>query len=148
MTSAFKQVKVDADCLSRECEKQGCKIGLTDVPQPFHLIDMDRDPLARGSRCDYLLVGEDCQQDLYVVPMELKSSAFRPPSVAKQLAGGAKVAHRRVPKVRCRFVPVVAHDGAHRKQINDLAKCAVHFRGTPYAIKTMNCGEEVAKHLK
>lgn len=150
MTSAFEQVKVDAGYLSQECEKQGCEVGLVGVPHPFHLIDMDRpgSPATRP-RCDYLLIGAGYgRNDLYVAPLELKSSGFRAQAVSKQLAGGAKVADRLVPRAQCQFVPVVAHDGAHRREINKLAKYPVRFRGKPYAIKTMKCGEEVAKHLR
>ena len=151
MTSAFEQVKVDDSSLSQECEKQGCEVGLTDVPCPFYLIDMDHaKSRATGSRCDYLLIGVDhgSDYDLYVAPLELKRSGFNPQSVSEQLTGGARVAGKVVPRVGCRFVPVVAHDGAHRREINKLAKHPVRFRGKPYAIKTMKCGEEIAKHLK
>ena len=150
MTSAFDQVEVDADCLSQECEKQGCEVGLVGVPSPFHLIDMDRPGSpAKGPRCDYLLVGVDhgSDYDLYVAPLEFKSSGFNPQKVSKQLAGGAKAAGKVIPKVQCRFVPVVVHDGAHRREINKLAKHPVRFRGNRYAIKTMRCGGEVAKAL-
>ena len=150
MTSAFDQVKVDASCLSQECEKQGCEVGLVGVLHPFHLIDMDRpDSRATGPRCDYLLVGSGYERNgLYVAPLELKSSGFQAQAVSKQLAGGAKVAVKIVPKVQCRFVPVVAHNGAHRREINKLAEHRVHFRGKSYAIKLMKCGEELAKNLK
>ena len=150
MTSAFDQVTVDPRCLSQECEKQGCEVDLAGVPRPFHLIDMDRPGSpARGSRCDYLLVGADHgpNHDLYVVPLELKSSGFQAQAVSRQLAGGAKVADRDVPKARCRFVPIVAHHGAHRREINNLAKHPVRFRGKPHAIKLIRCGEEVVEAL-
>ena len=149
MTSAFDQVKVDASCLSQECEKQGCKVDLTDVPRPFYLIDMDLASLAKGSRCDYLLVGAGYgpNHDLYVVPLELKSSGFHAQVVSGQIAGGAKVADRRVPKASCRFVPVVAHGGAHRREINKLARHPIRFRGKPYAIKLMKCGGDIAEVL-
>ena len=149
MTTAFDQVRVDANCLSQACEKQGCEVGLNDVPCPFHLIDMDHpDSPATGSQCDYLLVsGGYGRNGPYVAPLELKSSGFRARSASRQLAGGAKVADRLVPKAPCRFVPIVAHDGAHWREINDLAKHPVRFRGKRHAIKTMKCGEEVAEHL-
>ena len=148
MTSAFDQVDVDARCLSRKCEKQGCEVGLVGAPCPFYLFDMDLDSLAKGSRCDYLLVGAGHGRNgLYVVPLELKSSGFQAQAVSKQLAGGAKVADRRVPKARCRFVPIVAHDGAHRREIDKLARHPVRFRGKPHAIKLMKCGGDVAKAL-
>ena len=147
MTSAFHQVTFDPRSLSQECEKQGCRVELTDVPCPFHLIDMDLDPLATGPRCDYLLIGEDGgpNHNLYVVPLELKSSGFHAEAVSRQLAGGAKVADRRVPKVRCQFVPVVAHGGVHRREVDKLAKHPVRFRGKTYAIKVMKCGGYIAK---
>ena len=154
MTSAFDQVKVDANCLSQECEKQGCEVGLTDVPPPYHLIDMDRlECLASKRRCDYLLIGVDrgLDYDLYVAPLELKSSGFNLPRVTKQLTAGAKFAEKILPKVQCRFVPIVAHDSAHgrrhRREINKFAEHRVLFRDKPYRIKIMKCGGEVVKNL-
>lgn len=149
MTTAFEQVKIDANSLGQECEKQGCEVGLAGIRRPFHLIDVDRDPMAKGTRCDYLLVGSDDRprDSLYVVPIELKSSGFKAQSVSKQVAGGAKVADRRVPKVRCRFVPYVAHGGAHRGEIDKLAKHPVDFRGKPYVIETLNCGDDISPRL-
>ena len=148
MTSAFDQVNVDARCLSQECEKQGCEVGLTGAPCPFYLFDMDLDSLAKGSRCDYLFVGAGYGRNgLYVVPLELKSSGFQAQAVSKQIVGGAKVADRRVPKAPCRFVPVVAHGGAHRREIDKLAGHPVRFRGKPYAIKLMKCGGDIAEVL-
>lgn len=147
MTSALDQVTVDARCLSEVCEKQGCALELKGMPEPFHLIDMDHpESPAKGSRCDYLLVGADGSKafDLYVAPLELKSSGFHASSASKQLEGGAKTADRIVPKARCRFVPVVAHAGAHRSQINALAKHPVPFRGREYVITLVNCGGGVA----
>ena len=148
MTSAFEQVKVDASCLSQECEKQGCRVGLDDLSRPFHLIDMDHPKAgATGSRCDYLLVGVRGPNELYVVALELKSSGFHATSVSKQLTGGARVANRMVPKVDCLFVPVVTFCGAHRGEINKLAKHPVCFRGSPCRIHTMKCGKHLADAL-
>lgn len=102
-----------------------------------------------GSRCDYLLVGADNgpNHDLYVAPLELKSSGFHAHSVARQLAGGTRAAEKIVPKARCRFVPVVAHRGAHRREINRLARHPVRYRGKPHAIRLMRCGDELAEAL-
>lgn len=151
MTSAFGQVTVAHEALTDECEKQGCEVGLAGVPTPFHLIDMDRPgaPAQKGSRCDYLLVGTDSRPnyDLYVAPLELKSSGFRAQSASRQLASGAKAAERIVPKARCRFVPVVAHRGAHRREIDELAKHPVRFRRKAYAIRLVKCCGELAEAL-
>lgn len=149
MTSAFEQVDVDVSCLSRECEKQGCRVELADLSHPFRLIDMDhpKSP-AKGSRCDYLLVGEEGPNNLYVVALELKSSSFHAKSVSKQLAGGAKAADRVVPKASCCLVPVVAYGRRpHRGEVGRLAKHPVRFRRRRYAIKLMKCGEHLADAL-
>ena len=148
MTSAFEQVDVDASCLSHECEKQGCQVGLAGLSRPFHLIDMDhpKSP-AKGSRCDYLVIGAEGPNDLYVVALELKTAAFRAEPVSKQLAGGARAAERVVPKAPCRFVPVVANKGVHRREIDRLAKHPVRYRGERYAIKLMGCGEDLLDAL-
>ena len=150
MTSAFEQVKIDASCLSQECEKQGCWVGLDDLSCPFHLIDMDHPTAgATGSRCDYLLVGAEGPNDLYVVALELKSSAFKATAVSRQLTGGARVAKRVVRNARCRrFVPVVAYGRRpHRGEVDRLAKHPVRFRRSSYAIKLMKCGEYLADAL-
>ena len=150
MTSAFEQVDIDARCLSQECEKQGCEVGLAGAPRPFHLIDMDAPGTpARGQRCDYLLVGanDGPDHDIYVVPLELKSSGFHPQKASRQLLGGAKVAARLVPQAPCRFVPVIAYGRAHRREINKLARHLVSFRGKPHAIRLMKCGEDIAAAL-
>ena len=85
--------------------------------------------------------------DLRIVPLELKSSGFRASGVSKQLAGGAKLAEKVVPGGQCRFVPVVVHDGAHRWQIQELAKHPVTFRGMEYAIKSLKCGTSLSEVL-
>ena len=148
MTSAFEQVDVDARCLSEECGKQGCEVGLAGAPRPFHLIDMDGPGTpARGERCDYILVGAGLGHDLYVVPLELKSSGFHAQAVSRQLLGGARAAGRLVPKAPCRFVPVIAHCGAHRREIDKLARHPVSFRGKSHAIRLMKCGEDIERAL-
>ena len=97
---------------------------------------------ATGSRCDYLFIGVEEGQvnDLQIVPLELKSTGFHATGVSKQLAGGAKSAEKMVPGVPCRFVPVVVHNGAHRRQIRALAKQRVTFRCKEHAIKVLKCG--------
>ena len=152
MTSPLDQVKkVDPACLVLECEKRGCTVDLTGAPSPFKLIDMDhKHSPAKGGRCDFLFIGESSDRakcHLYVAPLELKSSGFKPANVCEQLASGAKAAERTVPKVSCRFTPVVVHDGAHPGAIHELAKRRVTFRRQRYAIKVVRCGEPIADLL-
>lgn len=150
MTTALDRVAVDAKCLVKKCEKQGCRVDLAGVPKPFRLVDMDHpaSPAARP-RCDYLFIAleEARPHNLQVVPLELKSTGFHATSVAKQLAGGARSAEKVLPAVQCRFVPVVVHDGAHRRQKRLLAKERVTFRGEEYAIRLLKCGGGLSEVL-
>ena len=151
MSTAFEQVTVDPACLAQRCEKQGCAVGLQDVPCPFRLIDMDHPQSpATGGRCDYLFVGDgdgDEDVDLYVVPLELKSSGIKAATVASQLSRGAKVAEKVTPNVHCRFVPVVAYGRVHRAAFADLAKRRVMFRRKHYAIEAMPCDGSLSEVL-
>ena len=98
MTSPLDQVSVQVACLVRKCEKQGCEVDLARAPSPFQLIDMDHEHSPASAyrvRCDFLFIGTSSERakcDLFVAPLELKSSGFRPSSVSKQLAAGAKAA--------------------------------------------------------
>ena len=149
MGTPFEQVDVDRRCLVQHCEKRGCAVGLENAPKPFHLIDMDHEQSpAQGSRCDYLFIGEGSEGvDLHVVPLELKSSGANAAIVIRQLQGGSRVAERVTPKVRSRFIPVVAHERSHRYEIQKLAKRRVVFRGGNYAVKVIRCGGSLAKAL-
>ena len=152
MTTALDQVTVDAKCLVQTCEKQGCSVDLADLPKPFRLIDMDHPASpakGKGARCDYLFigVGKPNADDLRIVPLELKSSPFSAKGVSKQLARGAKMAERVVPGGQRRFVPVVVHEGTHRRQIQELAKHPVTFRGSKYIITSLPCGASLSEVL-
>ena len=151
MTSPLDQVSVDTACLVDECEKQGCAVDLDGTPSPFLLINMDHQHSpAKGGRCDFLFIGESDDRAkcaLYVAPLELKSSGFKPAKVSEQLARGAKAAENTVPKVRCRFTPIVVHNGAHPGAIHELARRRVTFRRQRYAIKVVRCGEPIADLL-
>ena len=159
MTGPLDQLKVDPLCEVETCLKQDCEVNLDGVPHPFRVIDMDDSPPlakgarspspAKGARCDYLFVGavDANASALHVVPLELKSSGFNAVRVSKQLERGAIVAAKVVPKVAYRFTPVVAHDGAHRRQIMKLRKLRVSFRGKEYLIKVMKCGTRLVEVL-
>lgn len=149
MCTPFEQVDVDSRCLVEHCEKQGCVVGLEDAPEPFYLIDMDHEQSpARGSRCDYLFIGIGSEGvDLYVVPLELKSSGAKAATVVRQLQGGSRAAERVTPRARSQFVPVVAHERSHRSEIQRLAQRKVTFRGGNYAVKVIRCGGLLSKAL-
>ena len=153
MTSPLEQVIVDSRCLAETCGKQGCAIELEGSPSPSLLIDMDHpdSPAGRSAmRCDYLFIGKGSEDTaLCVVPLELKSSGIRTNTVSSQLRAGARVAERIVPgSSSIRFVPVAAHGGMHRKQIKDLRRMHVPFRGEKYPIQLIHCGDHLAAALR
>lgn len=147
MTSAVEDVRaqVDQQCLAQEMDKNGCAVRLDQAPKPFILIDLDHQaaPVKRSSRkCDYLFFASEGTAGLWVVPVELKSTAVNANTASRQLQAGAKIAEGLVPgKSPVRFVPVVARGRkGHRKQYQELAKKRVMFRNERHAIEVIDCG--------
>ena len=83
-------------------------------------------------------------------PIELKSGAFGPESVAEQLQGGADMANGWLPTMQCfRFVPVVAHGrGIPKARIRSLQKATVTFRTQTRRLTLIRCGAPLAPVLR
>ena len=112
------------------------------VPDDHVVVDFDCKALraAAGKRCDYLFLAQQ-GTTTWVVPIELKSGAFRPGSVAEQLQGGADMANGWLPTMRgFRFVPVVAHGrGIPKERVKSLQKATVAFRTQKRRPKLIRC---------
>ena len=112
--------------LSKDCQvkgglkKDGCKIIMTDMPQPRLVVDLDKPGSPLGSndqRCDYFLFAEDKHECRWVVVLELKHGKLRLDKVVRQLRAGASAAKRLVPQdEEFRFRPVAA-SGSVRKDL-------------------------------
>jgi len=121
------------------------------VPDDHVVVDFDCKALraAAGKRCDYLFLAQQ-GTTTWVAPIELKSGAFSPGSVAEQLQGGADMANGWLPTTqRFRFVPVVAHGrGILRARVKSLQKAAVTFRTQTRRPQLVRCGAPLAPLLR
>ena len=121
------------------------------VPKDHVVVDFDCRALstASGKRCDYLFLGQQ-GTTTWVAPIELKSGAFGPESVAEQLQGGADMANGWLPTMQCfRFVPVVAHGrGIPKARIRSLQKATVTFRTQTRRLTLIRCGAPLAPVLR
>ena len=113
------------------------------------LIDMDCDAfdVGRGMRCDYVFVGEGTG-GAWVVPLELKSGAFRGENAAQQLQAGADAADAWLPSgAAFTLVPVLAHRGIHRKQHERLRGAKITLRGQVRQPLLVRCGTRLRDAL-
>lgn len=106
--------RVDARCMAETMDKQGCAVGINDMPAPFRVVDLDHPqaPVGRTARkCDYLFVAADSSRPgLFVAPLELKGSGLRPATVVPQLQAGARVAETITAGISpVEFRPVAVH---------------------------------------
>ena len=135
MTDLVKYIKrkVPSPCCVKRCNKEGCKVDLTQAPRPFVLIDMDcRDlEIERGSnRCDFLFAGQgDGDVPGWVAALELKGRP-KASKVRAQLQSGAQFAERILPKdVEIRFRPVLFYRGGLRgAELTLLRGSSIRFR--------------------
>ena len=156
MTTLLERIdaSVSATCRATACRKEGCGLGLENLPRRYRLIDMDHSDAPGRSheeRCDYLFFGEDASRR-WVVPLELKRGSARASKVAAQLQAGAREAEQLIgADGAVGFVPVAAHGRRmHRQQVNSLARPEhqVRFQGTRYKIELLKCGAPLADALR
>lgn len=141
---------VPQSCRAARCRKQGVSASLSGLPDQRVLVDLDChdldiDPKMR--RCDFVLACDD-DQIAQIAPIELKRGDVEPADVAEQLAGGAQIAERWLPRegsLRVRFRPVVVYGGKfnrHQRR-KPTAKEKVRFRGQLYVIKPIRRGKSL-----
>ena len=146
--------KVGDGCLDKKCKKDGCRVSLKGVPQPYLIIDLDKldsDLLDKSQpHCDYLFVADGNRNGGWVVPLELKRGKFDASEVVKQLKAGRKVAEDTVPaKTKVRFRPVLVFGKApHPAEILELRRSKIRFRGSEKHIESMKCRVGLTEKLK
>ena len=140
--------------MAETMNKQGCAVGIGDVPAPFRLIDLDRSeaPVGRTARkCDYLFVAAGRNRSgLFVASLELNGSGLRPATVVPQLQAGARIAESITSGISpLDFMPVAVHGRkVHRHAIRELRTRRVRFRKGHYRIVTMRCGDSLVAAIE
>lgn len=142
---------VDQKCHVSACRAQGCSLSLNGLTTARVIVDLDCGELGirdYRKRCDYVFFGED-EGTSWVVPIELKSGAFRGRDVVEQLQGGADVANRWLPQ-RCsfQFVPVLAHGkGVPKRGLKALRAHKIRLRDHTKQAVLIRCGETLRSAL-
>ena len=139
--------------------REGCRVSMANLQsKPVNRVVLDVDlafptDRAKTNQCDLILFHiDDAQNDLVVVPMELKGGDVDASEAVAQLREGARIIDRHVPNdVEMNLVLVLVHGGSmHRSQRNRLRTSRVRFRGEEFPINTARCGHQgnLAQALK
>ena len=157
MTGLVDMIRSELDerCLVTRVRKRGCKVAMTDAPSPRLIVDFDKpgSPLPSPSaRCDYLVVaqGEQAQDCVWVVPLELERGKLTAQKVVKQLQQGASAAEQFIPPhetVRFRPIAVSRRRTKHERNLLKRKSCTVRFHGHTEPVLLMSCGAALAKVL-
>ncbi|MDD9975005.1 MAG: hypothetical protein OXU27_13410 [Candidatus Poribacteria bacterium] len=108
------------------------------------VLDVDRafpPGKAKTNQCDLILFHiDDAQNDLVVVPMELKGDTDAS-KIVRQLQEGARIVDNCTPNhIGINLVPVLVHGpGMHKYQRNQLRSSRIRFRGEEFPINTTTC---------
>ncbi len=143
--------KVSNKCCVRRCQKEGCKVPLSNELHPFVLIDMDQpcSPSEKnGKRCDFLFISGYDSKD-WVVPMELQKGKASASKIVAQLQAGAHIAEKLAPKgENLEFRPVAAFGGIRKDERNELRKKKVKFRQKGRIVHLIKCGTNLTQALR
>ena len=130
--------------------KQGCRVSMANLQsKPANRVVLDVDlafptDRAKTNQCDLILFHiDDVQNDLVVVPMELKGDTDAS-KVVRQLQEGARIVDNCTPNhIEINLVPVLVHGpGMHRSQRNRLRMSRIRFRGEEFPINTARCSHQ------
>ena len=153
--------QVNQECLSNSCSGDGCRVHLTDVPSDRTIVNLECEFEQRKintKRCDYVLFcGDDTQDSLAVVLIELKSGTFKTSGVTDQLQGAADfvvevfrklsepaIEALKALKITC--IPVLFYGrGIDKSQRYKLERAKIRFLSQNTAIKRSKCNQ--AKNL-
>lgn len=146
--------KLSKDCLVKGgLKKDGCKVVMTDMPQPRLVVDLDKpgSPLEIDEkRCDYFLFAEDKHECRWVVVLELKHGKLRLNKAVRQLRAGASAAESLIPQdEEFRFRPVAATGSVRKDQRRQLKNNSnmIELHGKKEPIRLMACGERLVMVL-
>ena len=138
--------------------KEGCRVSMANLQsKPVNRVVLDVDlafptDRAKTNQCDLILFHiDEAQNDLVVVPMELKGGPDAS-KIIRQLQEGARIVDNCTPDhITINLVPVLVHGpGMHKYQRNRLRTARIRFRGEEFPINTTTCSHQgnLAQALK
>lgn len=149
--------QVHAECISKSCSGDGCRVYLTDTPSDRVIVNLECEFEQRKistRRCDYVLFcGDASQNNLIVVFIELKSGTFKTSIVTNQLQGAANFVTKIFEKLteeaksvlntlEITCIPALFHGKRiDRFELRELERAKIRFLRQNATIKRRKCGE-------
>ena len=142
-------------CLRKgKLTKEGCSVSLKDAPRPSIVIDMDskQAPVRKNeTKCDYIFIGGS--GNAFLMPLELTGSDLDVSKVVRQLQAGADISDDCIiPKrEQVQFLPVGVYGGRFppaQKRRFLRSTSNIRFKGKPFKIELLNCGDPLIKALR
>lgn len=153
MTSLVEkfQTKLDGGCLVEKIKKGRCGVSLANIPQNRLVVDLDKEesPLdINQKRCDYLVIAENCHNQGWVVPLEIKGGDPKLSHVCEQLQAVAVWTEAQVTSdMKFSFIPTVASGKLTKFAKSNLKSATVKFRGKDEKVRRIRCGGGLAEVL-
>ncbi len=143
--------KIGERCLVRKLSKDGCRVVMTNAPNPRLIVDFDRpeSPLAADeTRCDYLLIAEGKDAQGWVMVLELKRGQLHADKVVSQLQAGASAAEKLMSSGHAiRFRPIAVSGRTSMHERRQLRKTSIRFHEHKEPIRRMSCGDKLTTAL-
>ena len=132
--------KISSECITTQCDRDGCSLNLDGAPDPYFLVDMDHPsgPAPQNeTRCDYIFIGGNN----WVAPVELTRGKADAAKFSRQLRAGSKIADQIIPvneQIRFRPIAVYGREPRHA-EINRLRNVSIRFRKYHESIRVVRC---------
>jgi hypothetical protein len=128
-----------------QCSSKDCKLDLTSLPSLQTILDCDlysKNYQHTGGICDFLIFWS--HSGLRAAAVEMKGGAWKVSEVQEQLQAGAKLIETLAGAERVAdFQPVLVSEGARPAEFKRFLDKRVAFRGRPFHIILMRCGEKL-----
>ena len=143
------QRKISSECITTQCDRDGCSLNLDGAPEPYILVDMDHPagPAHQNkTRCDYIFIGGNN----WVAPVELTRGKADADKFSRQLRAGANIADQIIPfNEQIRFRPIAVYGREpHRAEITRLRKVSISFRKDRELVTIVRCDSLLVDALK
>jgi len=142
------RARFDESSLVNSCSGEGCNVYMDDIPPERVIVNLEREfdlQQKTEKRCDRLLFFiHPTDNDLYAVPIELKSGAARESDVIEKLENSLKFIAQIVPTLtrsKMFYVPVLFQGrGIKRTNPRGTKQLKVNFHGKRLQILVGRCG--------
>lgn len=134
-------------CIRLFCENSNCRLNLGAFPNQKIILDIDciteqKSFHVRGERCDAIIVVEE-GGNIFLLPVEFKTTRVIPDKVKKQLEGGIKF-FRKHHKDHFNCYPVLVSKRLARTVSRKLQQVSISYNGRKARIKHVLCNDSLS----